>query len=294
MKNLLNEFVPTTPAEILQHAPFLPCNERILVAFSGGNDSRGLAHVAKQLFAKSPFVVELAAIKTGLQVDGWEQSIIDYASLIGLPVSFWEGEGREFYEQRVKEYGFPGNANHSIVQTRLKGRAYDKMYKAVRTDTEKPMADAGVAVWILSGIRKNESQKRMRLTSPYSYRGGVQFINPLFYWSNAQVIDYLIDNDLPLSPFEQGDCKCGASSKYPEHEWESIKNESPQLFAYLQSLENPLPWPWGCFDKSAHSILKQVEAGQAWLDDGSIAAFPTCLNCTRGSIADDESAMREW
>lgn len=48
MKDLFGNVTPTTPAEILANAPEEPCAENaVLLAFSGGNDSRTLAHVVK-------------------------------------------------------------------------------------------------------------------------------------------------------------------------------------------------------------------------------------------------------
>lgn len=295
MRDLFDEFIPQTPREILENAPMLPCTDTgVLLAFSGGNDSRCLAHVCKELLKATPFQLELAAIETGLQMEGWKQSVIEFAELIDLPVSFWQGEGRDFYKAEVAEYGFPGNPKHGKVQSRLKGRAYEKMFMSRRTNTPKPMMDAGVSVWILSGIRKKESRKRELLTSPYSGRNGVLFINPLFYWDNAQVVDYMIKHNIPFSPFKQGDCKCGATVDDADSEWRDIEKNSPELCRFLNNLENPFPWGWGKFNKSAWAVVQQIKAGQQWFDDGSIASFPTCLNCERGLHADEESAMREW
>ena len=295
MKNIFNETVPTTPHEILDNAPLRPCGPNaVLLAFSGGNDSRTMAHLVKPYFDDLPYKLELAAIETGLGMDGWEQSVIEFSEWIGLPVSFWKGEGQKYYTDYVEARGWPGNAAHSEVQNHLKGRAYRKMVYDRRIDTEKPSKAAGVAVWILSGIRKYESQKRLLLKSPYSYREGAQFINPLFYWTNANVVDYMIEHDIPESPGIQWDCKCGATVKNADIEWNGIKSNAPCLRRYLESLENPAPWTWGSFDKSAHARMKQVDNGQMWLDDGSIESFPTCINCWRDLVADEESAMEEW
>ncbi len=289
-----NEIKTPSPSDILRDAPLAPCKDHILIAFSGGNDSRALAHVVKVWSKETHYTLELASIKTGLQMDGWEKSVKEFADWIDLPVSFWEGEGRTYYSQYVAMYGFPGAAAHGQIQARLKGRAYRKMFMARRTSTESAMAADGLAVWILSGIRKDESQKRQLLKTPYSYREGVMFINPLFYWSNAQTADYLIENNIPLAPGKQWDCKCGATVKVRADEINDIKKNAPRLQSYLQSLNNPMPWGWAQFDSSAHGIEKQLQAGQQWLDDGSMTNYPTCVNCIRDALADDERAMREW
>jgi tRNA(Ile)-lysidine synthase TilS/MesJ len=64
MKNLLGEKLPIIPDEIIKNAPLKPCGKTILLAFSGGNDSRVLAYVIKNLHL--PYDVELVAIETEL------------------------------------------------------------------------------------------------------------------------------------------------------------------------------------------------------------------------------------
>lgn len=296
--NLFNEQTPSTPKEIIESAPNKPANNVVLLAFSGGNDSRTLAHVMKPIFADLPYRLELAAIETGLQMDGWKRSILDFAAWIDLPVSFWTGEGRDYYEPYVSGFGWPGNGEHSKIQNRLKGRAYRKMMLQHRSGTEKKMKTRREAVWILSGIRKFESRKRQLLKSPYSYREGVQFINPLFYWTNAQVIDYMIDNQIPESPGTQWDCKCGCTVKNRDSEWADIEKNAPCLRDYLLSLENknPAPWAWASFNSAAHKAIEQIAAGQESMfdDDGSLESFPTCVSCVRDIFAEDERAMSEW
>lgn len=276
--NLFNEIVPVTPHEILEHCPTRPhAQNAALLAFSGGNDSRCLAHVVKRWFDDSPYDLELAAIDTELSENGWRESVIEYAKLLDLPVSFWGGEGRKYYTEFVNEYGFPGQAKHSQIQNRLKGRAFRKMKYARQGENNGQ-------VWILSGIRKFESQKRRKLKSPYSEREGLQFINPLFYWENYQVLDYLDDHNLPLSPFTQGDCKCGATTKNADHEWAAIKANSPELYNYLSSFD--CPWAWGKY-------TGDYQPG-GWFDDGSIESFPVCATCTRDNAAEDERLLSEW
>lgn len=282
MRNVFGEKIPTLPSEIIEYSPLKPCGAKILIAFSGGNDSRVMAHVIRSLGL--PYELELVAIETKLGMDGWKQSVIDYSEWIGIPVSFWVGEGRDYYGSYVEAYGWPGNAEHSKIQNRLKGRAYRKMMLANRTGTEGQMKKRGESVWILSGIRKYESQKRMLLKSPYSYREGAQFINPLFYWLNSDIEKYLQQHNIPPAPGKQWDCKCGATVKNAAAEWEEIEEKAPCLRRYLESLDNPMPWEWGEFDSNTSKTLKQIDAGQMWFDDGTIESFPTCINCVRDLV----------
>ena len=295
MKNLFGKAIPTTPTEILDNVPVKPCSEAaVLLAFSGGNDSRALAHVAKSYFADTPYRLELAAIDTELSKDGWHEAVKDFAQWVDLPVTFWKGEGFTYYKKFVEANGFPGNAMHSQIQNRLKGRAFRKMVRDRRCGTEKSMLNAGLGVWILSGIRKFESQKRRLLTSPYSWREGGQFINPLFYWQNHEVIDYMIDYDVPFAPIKQMDCGCGATVKDRNAEWNEIQRHCPKLHKKLTGIKNPTAWGWGEFDPALSTIINQVTGGQMWLDDGSIESYPVCIGCERDQAADEQAGMENW
>lgn len=295
MKNLLGQHIPTTPEEILLAAPYKPCAENAaLLAFSGGNDSRTLAHVVKKWFSDSPYILELVAIDTGLSMDLWKQSVLDFSEWIDIPVSFFTGEGRDYYTEYVSFRGWPGNAVHSQVQTHLKGRAYREMVKSRRSATPGKMKKMGVSVWILSGVRKAESRKRMLLKNPYSYREGAQFINPLFYWTNSMVCNYMDMNKIPLAPGIQWDCKCGATVRDAILEWRDIEKNAPSLKAYLAGIHSDVPWSWGKFDKGAHKHRKEIGAGQMWFDDGSLASYPTCVNCVNDLIADEETGLDDW
>lgn len=222
-------------------------------------------------------------------MDGWREYVEEFAEWINLPLSFWTGEARDYYTQYVEENGYPGNAKHSQIQNRLKGRAFRKMVYDRRTEVHAP-------VWILSGLRKFESQRRALLTSPYSQLENATFINPLFYWTNAQVYDYMDAHNIPLAPGKQWDCKCGATVSDPAGEWREIEKKAPCLREYLESLDNPMPWAWGRFDRGAHATIKAIANGQRemWPDDGSIESFPVCAGCWRDEAAEDERLMREW
>lgn len=295
MRNLFGETISTTIDEILDNAPLKPCGENaVLIAFSGGNDSRCMTYAVLDWFKDKPFKLELAAIDTGLAMDGWKESILEFADAVNLPVSFWSGDGRDYYTRYVNQFGWPGNVAHAQIQNHLKGRAYRKMVRARRNATPKKMADSGTAVWVLSGIRKNESRKRQLLKTPYSWREGIQFINPLFYWSNADVIDYMIANDIPFAPGKQWDCKCGATVKDAEAEWSDICQNAPKLHEYIIGLKPKCAWEWASFSAVNQQTNRQIEAGQMWIDDGSLEAYPTCVNCVRDLMADEDSSLSEW
>lgn len=275
--------------DIMDGVPVLPDNNNaVALAFSGGDDSRTLAHVVKQWFEDSPYNLELCAIDTGLGVAGWRGEVESFAKWVGLPVSFWQGEGRKYYSHYVENFGFPGNVAHSQIQNRLKGRAFRKMYQAKRS---KP----GGVVWILSGLRKYESLKRRRLQSPYSRREGCLFINPLFYWTNAKIVDYMIAHNIPLSPHKQGDCKCGATAPHAKEELADIKQGSPELFNYLCGLKNPMPWGWGEYSRATKRRIDQIQAGQLMLfDDNSIESFPVCLDCNLVALSEEAGLLNDW
>ena len=283
--DLFGDSTPETDDEILAGIGDLSLSPVVLVAFSGGNDSRALAIVAKTWAQRHGIDLRLAAIRTGLQMDGWESSVLAFARLAGLPVEFYTGQGRAYYTEFVEQFGWPGNAKHSQIQTRLKGRAFRRMKKHY-----------GTGLVVLSGIRKAESIRRSRLVSPYSTREGGRFVNPLFNWPDSRVYDCLDANGLPYAPGRQWDCKCGATAEDPAGEWAEIERVAPELHGYLCSLQNPAPWQWGQYNPKTHLVVRQLDAGQMSMfdDDGSLEAFPVCVACWRDKAARAEQAANDW
>lgn len=253
-------------------------NSAVLILFSGGNDSRAMAHVVKPILESLGMGVELAAIDTGLGVDGWRDSIVSYSEWLGVNVSFWSGEGRGFYSSYVARNGFPSSPQHGLVQNRLKGRAMEKMVRDRRGGGKVSR------VWLLSGIRQLESRKRMGLISPFSRRGNGQFINPLFYWSNSKVADYLNENNIPLSAYNQGDCKCGATVRSAKAEMSDIRDNNPCLFSYLSSLGNVEEW--------GKPLSRRGVGNNKGVSSGKVSDYNLCVSCVSSLFAKDE--LGEW
>lgn len=197
------------PNEIVNEA-IIDWNPRqIVILFSGGYDSMVLAHVVSKMRLDLP--VSTLAIDTLMSADGWTEYISEVAEELQFPdFHIYRNEsGFLQYVAWVTEFGCPRNrTGHKRAYARLKERAIDATHMIYKQAT----ADKTL---FLSGIRQSESRERSKLTEPIQRMGSSNkiFANPLFYWSDEDVVRYRIENDLPDNPFYStvsgsGDCQC--------------------------------------------------------------------------------------
>lgn len=194
---------------IVEEAIDLYRPSHIISLYSGGYDSLVATHVVSQLRLTLPLYVY--SVDTRLSADGWRDYVCTAADSFGWRHDIYDNlKGWNQYVQWVTEYGCPYSlAGHKKAYARLKGRAIDAMLKDHKThDRDK--------VLFISGIRKHESDEREKLQNPIQARPGKAswvYANPLFWWTDEQVLAYRLDNDLPDNPFYEtvggsGDCQC--------------------------------------------------------------------------------------
>lgn len=182
----------------------------IVILFSGGYDSMALAHwCANNYDGQLP--ISTWSIDTCLSADGWTDYIEGVAEELNLPdFHIYRNEkGFAQYLEWVREYGCPrGLAGHKRAYARLKERAIDAIHMMYKTERSSKTL-------FLSGIRQSESREREKLTAPIQRmrKSNKVFANPLFCWSDEDVMRYRLDNDLPDNPFYStvsgsGDCQC--------------------------------------------------------------------------------------
>lgn len=183
----------------------------IIIAYSGGYDSMVLAHAATRLKSDGKISLPIStwAIDTKLSADGWVDWIKSTSPQLGQAVNVYDNQaGFDEYFEWVSEYGNPyTNEMHKRAYRRLKDTAFSallKMYKKSWTDK----------ILFLSGIRAAESTKRASY-DPINRRGksNAIFANPLFDWSDEEMLTYRIEFELPENPFYEtvggsGDCQC--------------------------------------------------------------------------------------
>lgn len=222
---------------------------------SGGKDSITLTHSCRDLIDGIIF------IDTTIGVPDTLAHVRAFSEKIGKPLIVLTPQMS--YRDMVHKYGFPGPSGHRFAFIYLKWKPIWRWARQFK----KP-------VLLLSGVRKKESKRRMAnvnqglpRTDP-SYKKMVWFA-PLWDWSDGQVFDYLLLNDLKIAPAHDkiglsGDCLCGAYSRPGEAEL--IFREYPEIGEQIAEIERTCPnkrRSWG--NQSSMRGAKDQQPLEGWL-----------------------------
>lgn len=202
-------------ASFAEHAP-----RRTFVLFSGGDDSLVLLDVVRRLGLAPDGVVH---VNTGTGIK--ETTDFVRATCAGWALELHELHPPESFEELFVERGIidglPGPGMHHIAYDRLKGRALRAFVQANKRPRPIGWRDR---VMFLTGIRADESRKRMGYTDTIVDRDGAAvWVNPLFTWTNDEVRAYRLGRALPRNPVAEhlhlsGECLCGSYASPGERE----------------------------------------------------------------------------
>lgn len=270
----------------------------IFVLFSGGDDSLALTHLAMEHLGDQAKVVHL---DTGIGVPQtreyveWFCEAAEYDLLIYKATDHCAPDGTpdpQRYEDIIvppevragdmdphDRGGFPGPAMHQKMFDRLKGRSIQRLVREHKTER-------GDRVMLISGVRTSESTRRMPLAKngPVNRNGAQLWVNPLFSWSDADVIAYREQHRLPQNSVSEllgmsGECLCGAFAK--PHELELIELNFPEVGARLRELEieafeHGYCWGW---DGRPPATWRGECHGQQRLPGMEMMEAHTCSSC---------------
>jgi 3'-phosphoadenosine 5'-phosphosulfate sulfotransferase (PAPS reductase)/FAD synthetase len=218
----------------------------VFLLLSGGNDSLTTTHfAAKEMARRYRIPFRVLHINTGIGIPETREHVYKVCKLYKwdlLEIRAKEDCGQD-YEQLVIEQGFPGPAHHTKMFNRLKERCLEKLARDHQ----------GGRILLVSGLRKLESGRRMRLKSTAIQQMGRRvWCAPFFEWSNEQVAEYRARHELPESPVRQklcmsGECLCGAFAR--PGELKEIEFFFPAVGQRLRAIERRVraagfPWGW--------------------------------------------------
>lgn len=255
----------------------------IRVGFSGGNDSLAVTH---WMMNNVPGC-EVFHCNTGIGVEATRQFVRDTCVRQGWPlheIRAKEDCGQD-YDEIVRRFGFPGPAGHTLMYSRLKERPIRKMVR----DVQKKR---GERVLIATGIRHDESVRRMRYGGREVNRFGSQiWCNPIYWWTQTERDAYIDSFGLPRNPTSQllgmsGECLCGAFA-HPG-ELSMVKLACPETAARIERLHAEVSargfdWGWEGRPPRAGKTAK-----------ADIVRRPLCVGCEKihsNPDAESSSAM---
>lgn len=222
-------------------------SETHVALVSGGKDSTAAAHAAVR-FGPADILVYLDT-GTGLDANReWCETLADH-----LDTQLWTLRTNEDYAELVRENGFPGPSRHFLMYQRLKERQLCKL-----------AAVTGGDLHLWTGIRRQESDRRMRHVDPEGERGDGRWFwhAPLCDFPDHRVPDYLEAFDLPRNPLwetlgRSGDCYCGCYGTREELlDLRAVGGDD--VAEWLETLEAEVAddqrehgrWAWASMDKA--------------------------------------------
>jgi 3'-phosphoadenosine 5'-phosphosulfate sulfotransferase (PAPS reductase)/FAD synthetase len=175
--------------------------------FSGGNDSLVLLDMARRYWN----VDGVVHVNTGTGIPETTEFVRATCARWGMALH--ELRPPQSYEDVFINDpiidGLPGPGMHHIAYSRLKDRA-------IRSFSTAQKGRWRDRIMLLTGIRSDESQKRMGYTESVIDREKCRvWVNPLYSWTNDEMRAYKALYRLPRNPVTDhlhfsGECLCGA------------------------------------------------------------------------------------
>lgn len=227
---------------------------KVFSLFSGGDDSICATHVAAQASQFDGAVM----IDTGIAVAQTHEHVRAVCERFGWPLLVYRSPYS--YDDLVRKHGFPGPAQHTVMYSKLKERA-------IRSLVRDHKKERGQQVMLITGVRQQESQRRMvTVQTRVDKRGAQIWVSPLFDWTNERKTDYMREHNLPRNPVKpflhvSGDCLCGAFAQ--RGELEMLRMFYPTEYARIKALQDEVAgqFPWG-WDETPPEWFIKIRHGQ--------------------------------
>ncbi len=233
-----------SPQEIIDRAIGEHDPVAIYAMFSGGYDSLVNTHLCASYLG--PRLTGVAHINTGIGIEETRKFVRRTCTDYGWPLIEKRAvdEGK-MYADIVVKHGFPGPYAHRMMYTSLKERALRSLIR----ESKRKSHDR---VMLLSGARREESERRMSTTVEIMRSGAQVWVNPCFYWTKRDTNAYRIKNRLPRNEVADllhmsGECLCGAFAR--PGELAEISRWYPETGERIRSIERRVraaghAWGW--------------------------------------------------
>lgn len=223
--------------EIIRQAQQKYGIKKFVGLFSRGKDSLVTCHFLSRLGVLD----EVLYCNTGVNAPENPLYVLDICKKFGWKLNTVYPKEGEKFEDFVRKFDFPRQGMHSAIMGYLK---WHPMRTWARQHRHEDFA-------FVSGRRAKESNRRggiMSNTGTVEQTEKMTFVTPLYYWSDADVWNYIRDNNLEKCPVYDtlhisGDCLCGAFSEIGE--MFLIKVFHKQLYDFLLGIEEKYGGRWG-------------------------------------------------
>lgn len=242
------------------------------VMFSGGRDSLATAFATWDLLPDPT----LLHINTGIGIRQTREFVRATAKAQGWPLLEVHPPGRTF-EGMVGTDGMPGPAAHFFTYVWLKERAVKAVVRAAKK--QYGTGKQSDRVLLVTGVRREESRRRMGHVEPIYREGARLWCAPLSDWTGLDTREYLAARRVQHNPVSDilgysGECLCGAYAKPGERDL--IRTFYPEAEAEIVRLEalaasRGLPCRWG--ERPPGTGGKKPKASKL---------MPLCVGCEGG------------
>ena len=242
---------------IAEHKP-----SHVFALFSGGHDSVCALRVAME----HPQFRAAVYIDTGTGIPETREYVHETARALGVKLHEFKTPP-EVFEGMVLKHGFPGPAQHNVCYSLLKERRLRDLTREFKQHSRDRIV-------LVSGVRRDESVRRMGTTSEVTRDGARVFVAPILEWTAMDRLPFMETHGIKPSPVvanlhRSGECNCGAFAAPGELDF--VEMFYPQFAAGLRDLERrayacqPHAARWG--ERPSEPIPQE----QMWL--------PLCQSC---------------
>jgi 3'-phosphoadenosine 5'-phosphosulfate sulfotransferase (PAPS reductase)/FAD synthetase len=247
LKDKLHEARGFIESAIELHEP-----KHIFALLSGGHDSMTVTHfVARTLGARLSAVVH---VNTGIGIEQTRQYVRDQCAHYGWNLLEYKATENTkadgspdpmVYEDIVTENGFPGADGHRYMYSKLKERQLRRLARDFNASPSEPMM-------LISGVRKEESSRRMGNTKLLDVQGRTIWLAPFINLTAIDCGEYMqregiVRNQVKDLIHMSGECLCGAYA-HPG-ELKELALWFPEDAANIRRIEAKVraagfPWGW--------------------------------------------------
>jgi 3'-phosphoadenosine 5'-phosphosulfate sulfotransferase (PAPS reductase)/FAD synthetase len=263
-----------------------------IVLCSGGMDSVAMAHYLIEevwdrddgwgAWHKRPIVVYLETT-IGLSSQRLYTQLLGRE--YGWQVVCWQTH--QDFAEYSEDAGFHGNDAHDGIFNVLKGRQIGK----AATLSGNPHVYFGSRV-----DEKGDHVERVQWRDDI----GAYAHNPIYDWSDEDVVAYLRDREVPFNPNWEAahftDCGCGATAAREElleleaERYERFAAKLRELETRVETGDKRETWAWGSFDPDDQRVLDaQADNKQATL--GELVCGPNCSG--RAKVPGDDLPLAD-